>query len=70
VIRRWTIIHPPDVSYTSRAPYTHYVAVHDGRSDDARTWSVPRREYKRVALHTAVQVTIDHKGRLVEITKA
>jgi hypothetical protein len=72
VIRRWTMTHPSDQVYTSnpRRTYSYHVAVDDGRNEEALVWRVPRHVYKRLTRDSAVQVTVDHEGRVVEITEA
>jgi hypothetical protein len=67
VIRRW---RRTDYDTFGGGSWTyHYLAVDDGRSDEALAWSVRKSKYKRFTLDSPVQVTIDHGGRLVEITK-
>lgn len=63
VIRRWT------ETYGSHGHGgTNYnVAVDDGSV--ARSWRIPRENYARFATGDAVRVTIDHRGRLVEMVR-
>lgn len=70
VIRRWTRKEWVEAGTSSHTAIHYHVAVDDGRSDQALTWSVRKGQYKRLKFDSAVQVTIDHKGRLVKITKA
>jgi hypothetical protein len=48
----------------------YYLAVDGGRSDEAPAWCVRKSQYKQFTLDSAVEVTIDHERRLIEITKA
>lgn len=63
VIRRWTVS-----SGTEYATYqTYNVAVDDGAL--ARAWRLPSGEYAKFATGDTVRVTIDHRGRLVEMVR-
>jgi hypothetical protein len=59
VVRRWADTTGDDNSYR--------LAVDVGPGDEARVWSVDQREYERFPPGTAVHVTTDRRGRLVEI---
>jgi hypothetical protein len=73
VVRRWTMVQPEtgaDLPYS--ALYNHFfptcfLAVDDGHNVEALVWRVNKSDYERLTLDSAVQVTIDHKGRLFDI---
>jgi hypothetical protein len=74
VVRRWKMVQPEtgaDPPYS--ALYNHFfptcfLALDDGHNVEALVWRVNKSDYERLTLDSTVQVTIDYKGRLVDIT--